>query len=103
MKDKWEKFEELVCEVQKKLSPDAVVKHNDHIIGAQSKTKRQIDISIRYRVGQYEILIVIDCKDYSTPVDIKSVESFIGLAKDVLYKPIKVQWFQQVALLLAQK
>lgn len=80
---KWKKFEKLVLEIQKVLSPTAVVKHDDKIIGKQSGTKRQIDISIKQSIGQYEILIVIDCKDYRDPVDLKGVEEFIGLVKDV--------------------
>ena len=34
-------------------------------------------------VGNYDILVVIDCKDYSIPVDVKDVEAFIGLVTDV--------------------
>jgi hypothetical protein len=44
---------------------------------------RQIDISIRKQVGQYPILIVIDCKDYKEPLDVKDVETFAGMVKDV--------------------
>jgi hypothetical protein len=29
------------------------------------------------------VLIVIDCKDYSKPVDVKGVEEFLGLVEDV--------------------
>ena len=38
---------------------------------------------VREKVGQYEIQIVIDCKDYSKPVDVKGVEEFYGLFQDV--------------------
>lgn len=84
MKDnKWKKFEELVTEVQKNLSPDAIVKHNDFMIGNRSGRKRQIDVSIKQKIGQYNILIIIDCKDYTEPVDLNDIESFIGLVEDV--------------------
>lgn len=82
-KKKWKMFEELVYEIQRKLSNTAEVKHNDYIIGKKSNTERQIDVSIRQKIGQYEILIIIDCKDYSRPVDLNGVESFIGLVEDV--------------------
>lgn len=52
-------------------------------MGRRSRALRQIDISVRRTVGQFEILIVIDCKDYATPVDVKDVEDFLGLAEDV--------------------
>ncbi len=83
VKEKWKIFEELVYEIQSNLSSDAEVKHDDHIIGKKTNVKRQIDVSIKQKIGQYEILIVIDCKDYSKPVDLNDIESFIGLVDDV--------------------
>lgn len=38
---------------------------------------------VRDRIGQYEILIVIDCKDYKRRVDVKAVEEFYGPVDDV--------------------
>lgn len=80
---KWLTFEKLVAKVQQELAPDASVKHNDHIWGQDSKTSRQIDIAIRKQIGQYNLLIVIDCKDYRTPVDIQEVEAFSSKVKDI--------------------
>jgi len=80
---KWKKFEKLVYEIQKELTGDAAVKLNDSIPGVDSKTDRQIDISIRKSVGPYAILIVVDCKDHSVPLDVKEIESFAGMVKDV--------------------
>ena len=34
-------------------------------------------------IGQYKMRIVIDCKDYANPVDVKGVEGFDGLVQDV--------------------
>lgn len=51
--------------------------------GRASKRKRQIDVLVRERIGQYEISIIIDCKDYNRPVDVKGVEEFYGLLTDV--------------------
>jgi hypothetical protein len=51
--------------------------------GVDSKTARQIDISVRKRTGQYSILIVIDCKDHAEPIDVKDMEAFAGMVKDV--------------------
>jgi len=80
---KWRRFEKLVAKVQKELAPNALVTHNDQIMGHDSGTLRQIDISVRQKIGQYDILIVIDCKDYRVPVDVPDVGSFITLVKDV--------------------
>jgi Restriction endonuclease len=80
---KWKRFEKLVYELQKELAGDAEVVMNDSIKGIDSKVDRQIDIAIRRRVGPYPILIAIDCKDYAVPIDVKDVESFAGMVKDV--------------------
>jgi len=80
---KWKKFEELVTRIQRDLAGDAVVTPNDKIIGKRTGAPRQIDVSVRKMVGQFEILIVIDCKDYAKPLDVKDVEEFMGLAQDV--------------------
>ena len=80
---KWKRFEELVKRVQEELAPDAIVKRDDKIIGSDTGIARQIDISVKQSIGNYEILVVIDCKDYSRPVNVKDVEAFIGMIQDV--------------------
>jgi Restriction endonuclease len=83
MEPKWKRFERLAYEIQKELAGDAEIKFDDSIVGVDSKVPRQIDISIRKHVGQYAILIVIDCKDYAEPLDVKDVETFSALVRDV--------------------
>jgi len=80
---KWKRFERLVCEIQKGMTGSAKVVLNDSIVGVDSKVPRQIDISIREQIGQYSILVIIDCKDHADPIDVKGVEEFAGLAHDV--------------------
>lgn len=80
---KWKRFEKLAYEIQKELAGNATVTLSDSIQGVDSKTSRQIDISVRQNIGQYAILIVIDCKDYKDPVDVKAVEEFAGMVRDV--------------------
>lgn len=79
----WKEFEILVAKIQKGLAANSVVTHNDRIMGRKSRQMRQIDVSIRGKVGQFDILIIIDCKDYAEPVDVKAVEEFMGLVEDV--------------------
>lgn len=80
---KWKKVEELVAKIQVDLSPDSVVTHNDKITGKRTGVPRQIDVSIRRAVGQFDLLIVLDCKDHARPLDVKDIEEFMGLAQDV--------------------
>lgn len=79
----WKELEYLVVMIQEQLSPDASVQHNVMLDGIDSETKRQIDILVEQNIGQYTMRIVIDCKDYSKPVDVKGVEEFQGLVQDV--------------------
>jgi hypothetical protein len=76
-------LEILVAKIQRQLAPDAEVLHNVKLDGRLSKTKRQIDVLVRQKIGQYEMAIVLDCKDSARPIDVKGVEEFLGLVNDV--------------------
>lgn len=80
---KWKRFEALVAQVQKAFSPDAKITLNERIMGRWSDTLREVDIVVRQQVGQFGILIILDCKDHKRPVDVKHIEEFIGLVGDV--------------------
>lgn len=81
-KPKWKKFEEFVASIQKNLSPDAKVVHDEKILG-KSGIMRQIDVAIRQSVGQFSLLMIIDCKDRKKPIDINDVAAFIDMVEDV--------------------
>jgi hypothetical protein len=78
----YKKLEKLVAKIQQDLAPKSKVSHNVRLTG-RSGAQRQIDVLVEDKVGQYDIKIVIDCKDYKTPVDIKDVEECSGLFDDV--------------------
>jgi hypothetical protein len=79
----FKELEKLVAAIQKQLAPDSEVQHNVKLDGRRSGVKRQIDVLVSQRVGQYDIRIIIDCKDHKTPIDVKGVEEFYGLFCDV--------------------
>jgi Restriction endonuclease len=79
----WQKLELLVASIQRQLAPGAKVTHNAKVEGRLSETSRQIDVLVEQLVGQYQIRIALDCKDYKTPVDVKAVEEFHGLMVDI--------------------
>lgn len=72
-----------MAEECRRLFPKAAIKEREYIKGKVSGTMREIDLSIREKIGPQQILIVIDCKDHQRPVDVKTVESFCGLKDDV--------------------
>lgn len=67
----------------RKLFPDAQIKQREYIKGKVSGTMREVDISIRQKIGPQEMLLVVDCKDHRRPIDVKTMEAFSGLRGDV--------------------
>lgn len=80
---KWRRFEKLVASVQSELSPGAQVTHNEWIRGKKTDELRQVDVTVRTQVGQYPLLIAMDCKDLRRPATVNHVEAFAGLLEDV--------------------
>ena len=80
---KWKEFEQLVYQLQQQFSGDAEVVHDTTLPGQDSKTNRQIDILVKRTVGQYPMVIVMECKDYKRAVDVKEVEAFATKLKDI--------------------
>lgn len=76
-------LEQLVQKIQKQLAPKAEVLHNVKMPGRLCGQDRQIDVLVREKVGQYEINIIIECKDHKRAIDVKGVEEFSGLLDDV--------------------
>lgn len=79
----WRALELLVADIHSQLMPGAIVTHNAKLQGFESEVERQIDVLIDQQVGPYNIRVVVDCKDYKSPVDVKGVEEFFGLVQDV--------------------
>jgi hypothetical protein len=55
------RFDKHVHKVCKRLAPkSAKITYNDKIMGFDSRNERQVEASIRYRVAEYDMLLVID-------------------------------------------
>lgn len=82
--DKWQKFEHLVASIKAQfMDENSTIQLNEKITGLITERKRQVDITIRQRIGLYDILIAIDCKDYKKPVDTKSIGEVSELMRDI--------------------
>ncbi len=79
----WKQYEQEIYELMKAHYPAANITQNASLEGKSSKTKRQIDILIEERIAGNLIRIAIDAKFRSKKVDVKDVESFISMLKDV--------------------
>ena len=80
---KGKEYELLVEQIYKELQSDAEIKQDDFIQGEESGIKRQIDLSIRYRIVDIEMLIVVQAKDWGRKADVKVVDEFKSVIKDV--------------------
>lgn len=80
----WREFEKLAARIYERLIPlGAEVKHNDHILGRLSGTKRQVDVSIRYEVAGHKFLTIVQARDRTTPADLNAVGEFVLVIEDV--------------------
>jgi hypothetical protein len=81
---KWKRFEKLIHQIHSQLAPQgAQVTGNDKIVGCESKVERQLDVTIRATVAQYKLLIVVECKDETRPIDVGAMGQFASLLRDV--------------------
>ncbi|ASY78661.1 hypothetical protein BJK05_01020 [Pectobacterium polaris] len=81
----WEKYERLVAQmITNQLSTAYCVTPNAFVTGSISGIKRQIDvlIDLRYQTDN-RTRIIVDAKMKKRRIDVKEVETFLGLMKDV--------------------
>jgi hypothetical protein len=79
----WKAFEELAAQIYKELEPNAIVTWNDHLMGKNSGQPRQIDVSIKHKIANHDLLIAIQTKDYSKPADVNVVGEFSAVLQDI--------------------
>lgn len=73
---KWKRFERLVAAIHRVDAQGAQVTWNETIHG------RQFDVVLRFSVGSYKYLTVIECKDQKRPVSVDEVEAFVTKSRD---------------------
>jgi hypothetical protein len=72
-------FEKLVKTYEELLAPyDVKVEHNVQAPSVFTGNSRQIDITIRGKIGSVNVLIVIECRDRKKPQDITWIEQLMG-------------------------
>jgi hypothetical protein len=103
---KGKEYELLIEKIYNDLEPNAKVKQDDYILGEDTGIVRQIDISIRSKVADTEMLIIVQAKDYKHKADVNVVGTFIAVIRDVrAQKGILIcnQGFTKAAIKYAQK
>lgn len=56
---------------------------NDRILGKESAIKREIDISIKGKIENIDLLYIVQCKDHKKRADIKIIGEFSSVIKDL--------------------
>jgi len=70
-------FERLGAAVQAKLDPGAAVRWNEKISG------RQIDATVRGRLGSAVVFVIIECRDYEKKLGLKHVDALDSVRQEV--------------------
>lgn len=78
----WKVYEKHIHDFFLQAYPDAEISHNTKLIGRYSKVERQIDILVESYIAGNRIRIVIDGKFFKKRIDVKQVETFIGMLND---------------------
>ncbi|WP_447766989.1 restriction endonuclease [Sphingobacterium faecium] len=76
-------YELLIEKLYKELAPNAIVVQDDKIMGRETNTLRQIDVSIRYEMLNVKNLIIVQAKDYKHKADVNVVGEFLSVMTDV--------------------
>lgn len=80
---RWQDYEQEVYEALRKSYPDADITRDAKIQGRNSKKKRQVDVLIRSNVAGFSITIAVEAKCLSRKINVKDVESFEGMMRDI--------------------
>lgn len=75
-------FEILIESIYKQIDPTSTITRNDKVWGYDSQQDREIDLSIKSVIGIHSILIIVQAKDYSAPLDMNVIGEFIAVIKD---------------------
>lgn len=76
----WKEYEKEVLSECHRVFLNSNISYNVHVNGLYSNRMRQIDIMVKEDDGT---VYVVDAKKYDVKIDVKTVESFIGMIKDV--------------------
>ena len=78
----WLDYEDYVYDTLRSKYPNHRFERDIRPVG-KTGTKRQVDIAIFEQIAGHEIFVVVDCKHYEKKIDVKNVETFIGMLEDL--------------------
>lgn len=78
----WKDYEKEIYQQFKDMYPTAEITYDAKVLGRYSKVDRQIDILVEDYAAGESITIMVDAKFFGKKIDVKHVESFIGMMHD---------------------
>lgn len=78
----WSDYKNEIFEFFRSAFPDVEIRRNVTVEGRYSKVSRQIDILVEDYVAGNRFRTIVDGKFFSSKVDVKEVECFIGMLND---------------------
>ncbi len=79
----WRQYEAYVFGTLERLLPSAKITKDVRVKGLKTGRPRQIDVLVERDLGGFNLKIAIDCKSYGRRVNVKDVESFLGMLDDI--------------------
>jgi hypothetical protein len=76
-------YEKFIYEKFREFFVGFEVNLNDKILGKLSGIKREIDVSVKGKVNDFDLLYIVQCKDHIKPADVKIIGEFSSVIKDL--------------------
>ncbi|MCU0650125.1 MAG: restriction endonuclease [Gemmatimonadaceae bacterium] len=107
MTSAWREFQDLVGRIEQIAAKHgAQVKSPDRVPDLVTGTLREVDASIRQRVGTASVLITVECRRHSTPQDVTWIEQLAAKRRNIgaaLTIAVSSSGFTSEATLLASR
>lgn len=73
----------LVEHFERILGPDVEVRSPERIRGRHTGRRREVDVTLRRRVGTTDVLVAFECRDRKSPQDVRWIEELASKRNDV--------------------
>jgi hypothetical protein len=84
MSNKGRAFEQLIYNLELLLARTPIeIRSPDFLIGKLSGVTREVDVSLRGKVGSVELLVIIECRDRKHKQDVRWIEQLSAKRDDV--------------------
>jgi hypothetical protein len=82
-KKAWRQYEEQVFAEFRRRYPGQDILFDQQLVGRHSRVRRQVDILVRSRLADVEVIGAFDCKHFKSRVDVQTIDSMVGFLDDL--------------------